>query len=160
MPIPAPSVRSFIAQVPKVELHLHLEGAIYPETLRELSRAKGRLEKETEQWIRNRVQEDYRYGSFSKFLEAFKLVTLLLERPEDYALATTRLLEVLAKQHVRYAEIILAAGVVLWKKQPLEAIFEAVSAAAGAARARLGVRVNWIFDAIRHLGADHVRARS
>ena len=49
----------------------------------------------------------------------------------------------------------LSAGVVLWKKQPLEAIFEAAAASARAAGRRLGVQVNWILDAIRQFGAAH-----
>jgi adenosine deaminase len=67
------------------------------------------------------------------------------------------LLEWLAEQNVQYAEIIFAAGVVLWKKQPVDAIFEAVATAAEEAEARTGVRVKWIFDAIRHFGIDHAR---
>jgi aminodeoxyfutalosine deaminase len=151
------SVEAFIASLPKVELHLHLEGSVQPETLRELAAAKGRLVKETEAWIEERVQKGYRYGNFQAFLQAFKLVALLLETPEDYALATFRLLEGLAKQKVKYAEITLSAGVVLWKKQPLDAIFVAVAEAAEQARRRWGVRTSWIFDAIRHFGAEHVR---
>ena len=69
--------------------------------------------------------ESPRPKPFSGFIEGFKDVVLLLETPEDYALATTRLIESLAAQNVRYAEITLSAGVVLWKKQPLEAVFEA-----------------------------------
>jgi adenosine deaminase/aminodeoxyfutalosine deaminase len=46
---------------------------------------------------------------------------------------------------------------VLWKKQPLEAIFEAASSAARAAQQVYGVRVQWIFDAIRHFGVEHTR---
>jgi aminodeoxyfutalosine deaminase len=153
----APTMRSFLAQLPKVELHLHLEGGIQPETLRELSRTKDRLARETEDWIDSRERQGFRYANFQEFLEAFKLVTLLLEAPADYALATTRLMEGLAKQKVRYAEIILAAGVVLWKKQPLDAIFEAVVQAASEVETRLGLRVRWIFDAIRHFGAEHAR---
>jgi adenosine deaminase/aminodeoxyfutalosine deaminase len=153
----APPLESFVSRLPKVELHLHLEGSVQPETLRELSRKKRRLEQETEDWIRERARQNYRYGTFPEFLNAFKLVTLLIETPADYALVTTRLLEWLASQNVKYAEIIVAAGVVLWKQQSLEAIFEAVASAAGEAQARLGIRVNWIFDAIRHFGADHVR---
>jgi len=153
-----PSLGSFVSRLPKVELHLHLEGAVRPETLRELARRKRRLERETEDWVRAREREHYRYGNFREFLDAFKLVTLLLETPEDYALATTRLLEELAKQNVKYAEIILAAGVILWKGQRLEAIFEAVREAASEAGQRLGVRASWIFDAIRHFGPAHVQA--
>ena len=148
---------SFIRRLPKVELHLHLEGSVEPETLYELSRSKGRLEKETQDWISERTGQGYRYSNFQDFLQAFKLVTLLLETPSDYALATTRLTERLASQNVKYAEVIFAAGVVLWKKQPLEAIFEAAASAARAAQERLGVRVKWIFDAIRHFGVEHTR---
>jgi len=134
-----------------------LEGSVQPETLYELSRSKGRLEKETRDWISDRAGQRYRYKDFLDFLQAFKLVTLLLETPSDYAMATARLIEGLAKQNVKYAEIIFAAGVVLWKKQPLEPIFEAVASTARAAQEVLGVRVQWIFDAIRHFGVEHTR---
>ena len=153
----APEFESFIRHLPKVELHLHLEGSVQPETLRELSRSKGSLEKETEAWISERAERSYRYRDFQDFLQAFKLVTLLLETPSDYARATTRLIEWLASQNVKYAEITFAAGVVLWKKQSLEAIFEATASAARAAQETFGVRVQWIFDAIRHFGVEHTR---
>jgi aminodeoxyfutalosine deaminase len=147
-----------IHRLPKVELHLHLEGSIQPATLREMARRKGRLVEETAQWIADREREGFRYPEFTAFLNAFKLLSLLLETPEDYALAATRLIESLHAENVRYAEVTLAAGVVLWKKQPLDAVFDAVRQAAGAASARLGVRVAWIFDAIRQFGTDHARA--
>ncbi len=150
-------LESFIARLPKVELHLHLEGGIRPETLRELSRTRPSLRKRVGSWIGGRRRQSYRYGSFRKFLVAFSLVTLLLETPEDYALATTRLLEWLAAQNVKYAEVTLSAGVILWKKQSLEAVFLAVAAAASEAQARLGLRVNWIFDAVRQFGTEHAR---
>ena len=157
MPGTASSLATFITRLPKAELHLHLEGSARPETLRELARRKRRLKRETEDWIRQRTRQGFRYRDFVDFLTAFKLVTLLLETPEDYALVTTRLAEWLAAQNVRYAEVTLAAGVVLWKKQPLEAIFEASSAAARAAEVRCGVRLNWIFDVIRHYGPEPAR---
>ena len=157
MPGTAPSLATFITRLPKAELHLHLEGSARPETLRELARRKRRLKKETEDWIRQQTRQSFRYRDFPDFLAAFRLVTLLLETPEDYALVTTRLVEWLASQNVRYAEVMLAAGVVLWKKQPLEPIFEASSAAARAAEVRCGVRLNWIFDVIRHYGPEPAR---
>ena len=152
-----PDFVTFIRHLPKVELHLHLEGSVQPETLRELSRSKGRLEKETRDWLSQRAERGYQYRDFQDFLQAFKLVTLLLETPSDYAIATTQLIEGLARQNVKYAEIIFAAGVVLWKEQPVEAIFEAVASATRAAQEVFGVRVQWIFDAVRHFGVQHTR---
>ena len=146
---------AFIARLPKVELHLHLEGSVRPETLRELAQSKGRQQQGVEDWIAQRTSSGFRYHDFRDFINAFTAVTLLLETPADYALVTTRLIERLAEQNVRYAEVTLSAGVVLWKKQSLEAVFEAVAAAAQDAEARLGVRVKWILDAIRQFGAEH-----
>ena len=151
------SIESFINRLPKVELHLHLEGSARPETLRELARAKSRLDRETEDWIGQRERTNFRYENSRDFLAAFKLVTLLLESPQDYALVLTRLAEDLAAQNVKYAEVTLSAGVILWKQQAVDAVFEALAAAASEAQARLGVRVRWIFDAIRHFGAEHAR---
>ncbi|MBZ5565134.1 MAG: adenosine deaminase [Acidobacteriia bacterium] len=154
---PTRELESFLARLPKVELHLHLEGAVQPETLRELSRRKGWPRRKIAEWVSRRRQQHYRYRNFQDFLKAFGMITLLLEEPEDYALATTRLMEWLAAQNVKYAEVILSAGVVLWKRQSLEKVFEASAEAARAAGARLGMHINWIFDAIRHFGKRHVR---
>jgi adenosine deaminase/aminodeoxyfutalosine deaminase len=151
------SLLAYIARLPKVELHLHLEGAVRPETLLELSHHNGRIRLKVEEWIAARRAQQFRYGNFREFLSAFKLVSLLLEAPQDYALAARRLIEWLAAQNVQYAEITLAAGVVLWKQQPVDTVFEAVAAAAEEGQARTGVRVQWIFDAIRHFGLDHAR---
>ena len=155
---PTSTLESFLARLPKVELHLHLEGSVRPETLRELARRKGWLRRAgTAYWIWRRTRQSFRYGSFQEFLVSFGAATLLLETPQDYALATTRLLEWLKAQNVKYAEVTFSAGVVLWKKQSVEAVFNAVSEAAEEAQGRLGLRVNWIFDAVRHFGVEHVR---
>jgi aminodeoxyfutalosine deaminase len=150
-------IRSFIHDLPKVELHLHLEGSVQPETLRELSRNKSLLRRQVGNWVSERRRENFRYGNFQNFLKAFGVVALLLKTPEDYALATTRLMESLQAQNVKYAEVIFSAGVVLWKKQPVEPVFEAITAAASEAEERLDMRVRWIVDAVRHFGLDHVK---
>jgi aminodeoxyfutalosine deaminase len=149
--------KSFIAALPKVELHLHLEGSATPETLRELARGKGGRTDAVELWLGERTAEGFRYGDFGGFIRAFTSVALLLEEPADYALLTRRLAESLAEEKVRYAEVTLSAGVVLWKKQSLEAVFEAVEEAAAAAATRWGIRLAWIFDAVRQFGPEHAR---
>jgi len=152
-----PSLSSFIAQLPKVELHLHLEGAVRPQTLIELSQNKSGLRQKVDEWVAAREGQRYRYANFREFLVAFGIISLLIETPQDYALITVRLMEWLAEQNVKYAEIIFAAGVVLWKKQRVDAVFEAIAASAKEAEARTGLRVRWIFDATRQFGLDHVR---
>ncbi len=128
-----------------------------PETLLELSQNKSGLRQKVDEWITVRRSQGFRYANFREFLVAFGIISLLIETPRDYALITTRLIEWLAEQSVQYAEIIFAAGVVLWKKQQVDAVFEALAAAAEEASARTGVGVKWIFDATRQFGMDHVR---
>ena len=128
----------FIADLPKAELHLHLEGSLEPETLRELAPDKSLDE----------LRALYRYEDFDAFLKAFAAVGKLLRGPREYALATRELLRRLAGQNVRYAEITLAAGVVLWKGQEFGPIFDAVVEAASGSP----VEVHWILDAVRQFG--------
>ncbi len=135
---------SIVAELPKAELHLHLEGSVEPETLCELA------PEATPEHVRAR----YQYADFTGFIESFKWVVTLLKKPEDYALVTRRLLARLEQENVKYAEITLSAGVVLWKKQNLAEVHHAIREAAAAS----SVQVWWIFDAIRHLGAAHVLA--
>ena len=129
----------FIAALPKAELHLHLEGSVEPETLRELDPSRD-------------FSTLYEYADFESFLRTFGVVGTLLRGPADYALITRRLLERLAAQNVVYAEIIIAAGVVLWKQQDFAPIFDAIREAA----ADSPVDVRWILDAVRQFGPDHV----
>lgn len=130
----------FLMELPKAELHLHLEGSVEPETLHELDPTTPVDD----------FRSLYSYADFDAFLKAFGVIGKLLRTPADYALATRRLLERLAAQNVRYAEIILAAGVVLWKGQDFAPIFDAVrDTAAGSP-----VEVRWILDAVRQFGVE------
>ena len=130
----------FLLALPKAELHIHLEGSVEPETLHELDPLTSLDE----------FSALYRYSDFDAFLKAFGAVGKLLRGPEDYALVTRRLLESLAAQNVQYAEIIVAAGVVLWKGQDFTPIFDAIAGAAAGSP----VKVRWIFDAIRQFGVE------
>ncbi len=130
----------FVRRMPKAELHLHLEGSVEPETLQELEPGSS-LED---------CRAIYSYADFDGFLKAFGVVGKRLRRPEDYALITRRLLERLAAQNVRYAEITLAVGVILWKGDDPAPMFEAAREAAR----NSAVAVRWIFDAVRQFGIE------
>src|SRR6266404_4258721 len=136
-----------IASLPKAELHLHLEGSIQPSTVCAL--AAGHGIEVSEQEVRHR----YAYQNFLEFLETFKWITSFLREPKDYALVTRDLAKYLLSQRVTYAEITISIGVMLLRKQRAEANFEAIQAAAEPFASR-GLRLNWIFDAIRQFGPD------
>jgi adenosine deaminase len=143
MPPAAPE--TLLAALPKAELHLHLEGAIQPATAVELAARQG-ISVDPEE-----VAARYQYHDFSSFLEAYKWVTTLLRAPADYALATQRLAEELLRQNVLYAEVTLSVGVMLRRGQDVAANFHALRQAGEKVRAK-GLRLAWIFDAVRQFG--------
>jgi aminodeoxyfutalosine deaminase len=126
--------------MPLAELHLHLEGAIEPETLLEMDPSLTPEE----------IAAALKYSDFAGFMRSYVWVNRKLRAPADYALAARRLFERLGAQRVRYAEVTLSAGVVLWKKQDLAAIFRALVEEA----ARSPIPIRWILDAVRQFGAE------
>ena len=136
-----------VASLPKAELHLHLEGAIRPSTVCALAAGHGVAV--TEQEVRRR----YAYQNFLEFLKTFKWVTSFLREPKDYALITRDLAEQLLSQRAVYAEVTISVGVMLLRKQSPQRNFEAILTAAEPFATR-GLRINWIFDAVRQFGPE------
>ena len=136
-----------ILSLPKAELHLHLEGSIQPATVCSLTARHGVAVTEHE------VRQRYACQNFMEFLETFKWVTSFLRDPQDYALITRDLGEQLLSQRVVYAEVTLSIGVMLLRKQRAEANFEAILRATEPFANR-GLRMKYIFDAVRQFGAE------
>jgi adenosine deaminase/aminodeoxyfutalosine deaminase len=126
--------------VDRSELHLHLEGSVDPPTIQLLEPGLPMAE----------IEAKYSFCDFAGFLSSFKWIAQRLRSPDDYALITKKLLSRLAVEGITYAEITLAAGVVLWKHQDLEAIYQAVQREAAASP----VEVHWNLDSIRQFGPE------
>jgi aminodeoxyfutalosine deaminase len=139
---------SFLATLPKAELHLHLEGSIAPSTLHDLQLGHGVKATLAE------VEKLYQYDDFVGFLMAFKGITEHLRTPDDYELITHRLMERLKAENVLHAEVYVSVGVCLWREQDFGAIFEALERGRRRGERDFGVSLLWIFDAIRHFGAE------
>jgi len=147
----APTPSAFIRQLPKAELHLHLEGAVEPATLLELRRLHG------ENATLAETEALYRYNDFQSFLMAFKEVSGHLRTPEDYELATYRLMQQLKKENVLHAEVYVAVGVCLYRKQDFAAIFEGLERGRARGAREFGVSLLWVFDATRHFGVEEAQ---
>ena len=136
--------------LPKAELHVHLEGTMEPATVVALAKNQGETLDEST------VATRYATRDFNAFLEAYKWVTSYLRAPADYVLVARRMSEQMLAQNVVYAEVTLSAGVMLLRKQDVEANFCAIREAVAPYESR-GLHLQWIFDAVRQFGAAAAR---
>ncbi|HTW58135.1 MAG TPA: adenosine deaminase [Terriglobales bacterium] len=146
-----PPVSSFIRHLPKAELHLHLEGAVEPATLFELRQRHG------DHCTLAETEALYRYTDFQTFLMAFKEVSAHLRGPDDYELVTYRLMQRLKEENTLHAEVYVAVGVCLFRKQDFAAIFEGLERGRARGARDFGVSLLWIFDATRHFGVEEAQ---
>ena len=139
--------------LPKIELHLHLEGAMPPRLARDLAAEK-------HEDISGIFDErgNYRYDGFAGFLRCYEAACTGLRTPDDYARLTTAVCEALAENGVVYAETFtapqIAAGgdLARWRE-----VTAAVRDAAARAEAAGGPVLCQIATCVRHLGPEDAR---
>jgi aminodeoxyfutalosine deaminase len=141
-PASGPVPREAIAALPKVELHVHLEGSMRPSTVLALAEGNGiDLGVDSEAGLAER----YRFRDFLHFIELFRAGLAVLRNPDDLVSCADALTEELARQHVRW-----------WG----EAAYAAALDEAQRRAAARGVEVRWILDISRgqELPDDHLTA--
>jgi aminodeoxyfutalosine deaminase len=140
------SVESYLRAAPKAELHVHLEGAILPETLLALARRNGvALPYDTVEGLRGW----FAFRDFMHFIEVYVAVTRCLRTIEDYELIAYEFGAEMARQHVRYAEVTFSPSTHAWLGIPREVWFEGLTRGRKRAAVEFGVTINWIFDIVR-----------
>jgi aminodeoxyfutalosine deaminase len=140
-------IKNFLCNLPKAELHLHLEGMLRPHRVKSLAK-KYSVSLEDDE-----LASRYNLRGFSQFLELFKWATSFLREPDDYAQLAQDAATALHQQCVVYAEITLSIGVMLLRKQNVAANFAALREVfARNHAAGTGPQVQFIFDAVRQFG--------
>ncbi len=93
----------FIRLMPKVELHVHLEGSIRPETLLTLAeRNDVALPANTTEGL----QEWYQFSSFAHFIEVYFAICNCIRTPDDFEFIATEFLRHQSEQNIKYSEVI------------------------------------------------------
>ena len=97
---------AWLDELPKVELHLHLEGSMSPATVRSLVDRHG----DDMTWVwPDGVPEHFTFDDFPHFGRQYIAGLSLLKTSDDIATVTDDLAAALAAQRVRYAEITTTA---------------------------------------------------
>jgi adenosine deaminase len=141
----------FARRLPKAELHVHLEGAIRPETLLRLAeRHRFPLPAQDLDGMR----DFYRFRDFLHFIEVYTTICKCLQTPDDFYLVTKEFLAYQASLNVRYCETFIALGHFIRQEADLGAIVDAITQARREGLRDMGVRMELLADISREMGAE------
>ncbi|GEM_PF-82941 len=138
---------AFFGRMPKIELHIHLEGAIPPATLALLAGKYGRRLDEDPRWP---VLDRRLFRGFPDFVAAWTLISSCLRQVEDYRLIADAAARELIRRNILYAEILFSPTLDAVKPLGPQRIVEAVAAGFAPHAGRLAVRL--VADAVRDNG--------
>ena len=99
------STAALLARLPKAELHLHLDGSLRPQTALELARERGLDEGLDLGGMAQRLRAPDRCQDQAELLRAFDLPIALMQDREALGRVTHELVEDVASDGTRYAEI-------------------------------------------------------
>lgn len=143
----------FLSKMPKVELHLHLEGSILPETAFYLMKKNnpGGAPPSVDF-----VERMYRFGNLTEFVYGMRNVTDHIMSIEDLKLVLCELLKRLVEQNVVYVEYDCAIQKYLNLGIPLEEIVENLWECSQQYLVEFGIESRMIVNAQRSHGAESV----
>jgi aminodeoxyfutalosine deaminase len=129
---------------PKIELHVHLEGTVRPETLLEIARRNDYpLPADSVAGLRAL----YEYRDFAHFIEVFMLTSGALERGEDFRQIVVDYAAEAVRHGAVYLEAIFSLG--LWRGLDSDVVFSGVCDGADEARERFGLEIRLTPDIAR-----------
>ncbi|MEH0936567.1 adenosine deaminase [Micromonospora psammae] len=135
---------TFIAGLPKVELHVHHVGSASPRIVAELAaRHEGRSPVPADP---EALADYFAFRDFAHFIEVYLSVVDLIRDPEDVWILTHEVARELARQQVRYAELTVTPYSHVHRGIPAPAFCEAIEDARKRAEADFGVALRWCFD--------------
>ncbi|MFI5496174.1 adenosine deaminase [Actinoplanes sp. NPDC051859] len=135
---------SFIAGLPKAELHVHHVGSASPRIVAELA---ARHEGDSPVPADPGALADYfAFRDFAHFIEVYLSVVDLVRDDEDVRTLTYEVARELARQQVRYAELTVTPYSHVKRGIPAPALCAAIEDARAAAARDFGIDLAWCFD--------------
>lgn len=146
------TLTDFIRKMPKVELHVHLEGAVRPETLLKLAHKYNiALPANTVEGL----QQWYTFRDFPHFVEIYLKISECIRTVDDIELIAREFLAGQAAQNIRYSEVTYTALTHYRQKGiDFEDQLAALNRARAWAQATHGVDMQFIIDIPRNLADD------
>lgn len=149
------SIQTYLAAVPKAELHVHLEGSILPGTLLTLAKRNGiELPATTVDGLR----ELFAFRDFDHFIEIYGMISRCLKTTDDFETIAYEFGAEMARQHCLYAEVTFTPSFHHHHGHPDNLFLDGLERGRKSAREEFGVEIRWVFDIIRNITGPELNA--
>ena len=151
MHLPRPS--AFVKAMPKAEIHVHLEGAIQPETVLELARRHNKTDALPANTVAG-LRQWFTFTDFPHFIKIYLTIQDLIRTPDDFALIAYQCGADMAAQNICYREATVTPYTHTHyqnKRLTIQDILDGLEAGRQQAQAEFGVEIRWVFDIPRNL---------
>jgi adenosine deaminase len=141
------SLHDFIREIPKAELHVHLEGSIRPSTLLMLAE---RNDVPLPAQDLDGLRQFYRFTDFDHFIRVYFTISGCLRTVADFCLIAYEFGADLARQNIRYAEVTFTPHPNVRRTGlPIAGIMAALNEGRARAQADFDVEFGWVLDISR-----------
>ncbi|MEM8942585.1 MAG: adenosine deaminase [Pseudomonadota bacterium] len=141
-------VTSWLAEMPKAELHLHIDGTLRPERLLALARKNGvELPYETVE----EVEAAYDFSDLQSFLDLYYLGASVLRDADDFYWLMKDYLDVCKREHIVHCEIMVEPQTYAPYGVDLSVVMDGFRKAIAEAHSDCGQSVVLILSFLRHL---------
>jgi adenosine deaminase len=142
---------TYLRDIPKAELHMHLEGSLEPELMFEMARRNGvTLPYASVEAVR----QAYVFGNLQSFLDIYYAGCRVLLREQDFYDLTWAYLARAAGQGVRHAEVFFDPQTHIDRGLAFGTVVTGIRRALLDGQQKLGVSTKLILCFLRHLSAD------
>jgi adenosine deaminase len=138
-------------ELPKAELHIHIEGTLEPELMLELAARNG---VELPYPDVESVKAAYDFGELQDFLDIYYAACAVLRTREDFQRLTIAYLERVAEDNVRHVEIFCDPQTHTERGVAMETVIGGITDGLEEGRRRLGISSHLIICFLRHLSCE------
>lgn len=148
-------MKKFIQDLPKAELHLHIEGTLEPEMMFELAQ---RNSIDLPYKSVSEVKEAYNFTDLQSFLDIYYQGSQVLQKEQDFYNLTWAYLQKAVSQNVRHAEIFFDPQSHTDRGIAFETVYGGIYQALQDGKDKLGISSQLILSFLRDLSAEEAFA--
>jgi adenosine deaminase len=146
-----PELERLIQAIPKVELHVHIEGTLEPELVFELAK---RNDVTLPFASADELRKAYQFEDLQSFLNLYYQACAVLQTKQDFYDMTMAYMRRSHKDNLAHAEIFVDPQSHTSRGVPLEVVLDGMTEALKDAQEEMGMTHGIIVSILRHLDAD------